>query len=378
MKFNPVLLIITLIRFTSDNNPRPTFDKQLRDFAPLKKRLQEESGQPIIGPFRTEFNEMEVIQLVPVIINHLKANQFSETDRAILQKIFGCLFQLMTEESVRGHDEPINPVLHELLLALRHRSSQSDDNDVEHNTVKRISDRKSMKKNPLFFAENAIKKHNRDTMSPPQRMLKFAALLIHESIRLRRQLVRPAKTSLNADRIKRKSRIHKKQLSPDAGSNGVPVGNTGSTDTNDDPTLTMDFSKLNHEARRRLRRSSDDQSSDKDASDEVEMNLLRAMIPSEDDDDGVDDVKTSDITEDFPVQPPHADYMDYAFDMGDTESMNEDDQLLRSFYNPYDYDYASFSELMQLAAKHHSRAQRDEGYLKRMHGNDDGEDEDDY
>lgn len=354
------------------------------------------------------FNELDVLQLIPVIIKKLKVHSINEEDQTLLKTIYGVLWQLITEEAERTDSESMNPVLKELLNAqqiqLQKRENRQYENDVEHNTVQRVAREKIQKRKPVpaAAAMRLMKLKMRRDVSPAQRLLKFSALLIHESVvRKQQQQQEQREQQLKSPR---KLRIHKKQLSHNMATVAMPTINKA--DRSDDDTVVLDI-HLNrvNKPTRRFRRDTgvdgDNDDEDEEDRNEIEMNLLRSMIgpedDGEDDEDDLDAVsgeqnvatRTYNVKEKSAYASAQSDgnkeYMDYAFDVSDNDVSGEEEQLLRSFYAPRtlsssfdDYEYGSFSELMQLAAKHHSRAQRDSNYLKRLHVDDYLNDEMEY
>lgn len=391
------------------------FEIQLGNFAPIRKMLQIESGLKIFeqsSSSAVQFNELDVLQLIPVIIKKLKERSINEPDQKILKTIYGVLWQLIAEEAERADTEAMNPVLKELLNAqqiqLEKRQNRQYENDVERNTVQRIvrGDDKIKPRAPVPAAAaiRLMKLKMRKDISPAQRLLKFSALLIHESVVRKQQQQKEQQQQQQQQQLKspRKLRIHKKQLSHSMTTASTSTNNKSDRSDEIDDTVILDINlnRVNKPERRHRRQIQENNDDDDEDTNEIEMNLLRSMIGPED--DGEDDEYDSNAISaenDLPTRTLNdkaktaytsaksinQEYMDYAFDVSDTDASAEEEQLLRAYYAPRtlsssfdDDDYGSFSELMQLAAKHHLRAQRDNNYLKRLHVDDYLNDEMEY
>lgn len=320
------------------------------------------------NPLTSNFYELQILQTIPVIINKLKDKEIGAADKKFLKHIFGDLWQLMEDESNRPRTEHINPILgallHELHL-LRQRSKQT--NDIEGNTIEKTIQQLHFKANdqiPIRLSKLQVKQ----VLPLSQRLLRVAAILIHEAFAKRKSGKKLSESDGSGDfeakRTHRRKRIHKRRLSAD----------------DSDSRMKSDDAK-------RRRRSVDLAAGIDDVDDEVQMNVLRAMINQNEKtneeynyDDAEYDYTESGKEKNYVrsvVQPETVernDYQDYAFDTTNTDPDDEDELLLRRFYGRSsvndDYEYESISDLMNLAAKHNLRAQRDSGYLKRLHFND--------
>ena len=130
----------------------------------------------------SRFDELEVIQLIPVIIEQLKAGHVSENERVSLEKIFGDLWALIVAEAERVEDEDINPLLKTILQSEEVRLSKRDitkqiGNDIFKNSVRRVyrgDERKTPK--PYISIDD-----DRKTMSPSQRLLSMVAAIVHKA-----------------------------------------------------------------------------------------------------------------------------------------------------------------------------------------------------
>lgn len=274
-------------------------------------------------------------------------------------------------------------------------------NEVEHDSVKKVGRRQRV--NAINRLANLRLK---DDLTPAQRLLKVAAILIRESLsRKANERTQSAHKRSGASRNTRRhhSRIKKHLHQP--GGRDLPIAEMHTTQ----PEAI--FNEMRQKRSVKYSVSAEN--------DEVAMNLLQSMIePNEakegkddefdgDDGDYNDDVdakktvskdqqkgmdgKKRDEPTDQKKQTLQLkreqqakqanfmkteDYKDYAFDTTDTDHFDEDEDLLRSFYGQKrraaydDYDYGSFSDLMHLAAKHTLRAQREDKYLSRLHFDD--------
>lgn len=365
----------------AEQETKAIYDAQLLKFSPLKRQLQIDGGIPSSDQLIStqNFNELEVLQLIPVIIKQLKENAMAASDQQILTVIFGDLWQLIDEEATRPRNEPINPVLKALLHAQelhwnRRQMRQSQfHNDFEHNTVDKIV-RKGHFKRTDKIPKSLAKVKTLDHIAPSQRLLKVAALLIHKTIMRKQNQVQKKNTGVEEPNSIRKLRIHKKQLANgDFGKDVEPVLEVQLE------TVAASQGSRRSRQKRHIQYAEDED----DSINEVEMNALRSLIMPEDADDS-EEGYFEDYDNNDGGKPTYAatqkvnqEYMDYAFDVSDTDTNNEEEQMLRAYYAPRtlspsfdDSDYGSISELMQLAAKHHFRAQRDSGYLKRLHFDD--------
>lgn len=366
-------------------------------------------------------NELMVLRMVPAIIRELKAHKLSVFENYVLRNRFGDLWHLIVDESKRSPAEEMNLILSTLLRAQQTHSnaenSNAINNEVQSDNVKihgrrqRLNARSRL---PIRLAKLRLT----DDLTPAQRLLKVAAVLIHESLakNIKESSSQSApKRNGSSRNARRHHRVHKKQLHQPHGQDLAMLRNKFTQ-----PEVIMNA----------MRQKRSLKYADSTENEDVAMNLLQSMIKSneakEDKDDemgsnGDDDYNYDDVdshkseskdkqkgkngkSRDQPTdqkkqtqqlkqeqQTEQAnfmkteDYKDYAFDTTDTDHFDEDEDLLRSFYGQKrrsaydDYDYGSFSDLMHLAAKHTLRAQREDKYLSRFHFddylNDDANDE---
>lgn len=358
----------------------------------------------IVG--KTVQKELMVLQMVPTIIRKLKAHKLSAFETSVLCNRFGDLWHLIVDEAKRSPSDEMNPILSTLLNAQKmpfdEAESNSFNNDVQSDSIKQIGRRQrshSGIRMPFRMANLRMK----ENLTPAQRLLKVAAILIHESLSKKiNEGTQTARRETGAPRNTRRhqNRIHKKQLHHPKRKDLIAL----KTKFNNQPEAILNA--VRH--KRSLKYI------DSSKNDEVAMNLLRTMIePNEakeddveemDDDYNFDEIETAntngkgkddDKVNDAPTDQKKQtqqlkreqqakqvdfikgdDYKDYAFDTADTDHFDEDEDLLRSFYGHRrqsvyeDYDYGSFSDLIHLAAKHTLRTQREDKYLSRLHFDD--------
>lgn len=322
------------------------------------------------------FNELEILRMIPAVIKRLKKHKLSESDQNLLRSTFGDLWQLIEEEANRLPNIDINPLLKPLLYAQRkHRNKRKSfhhiGNDIEFNTIDQIFRSKP------FAARNAVprglaKLRMRTNLSPAQRLLKVAAILIHDSLVRNYRVPTRRKSKEIRKRMNRyRNRIHKKQLRNPERNEQMHVS--------DEPNLNVPKidDHLTTTSRSRMKRNVNYAGFNEDYDAE---NVLRQLIAP----DAEEDYSYNDY--DFSTRAPEEkkqhqqmkreeqkqqsqqqeqddeqqlpewnfEYPDYAFD---TTDFDEDSDLLRNFYGQVrrsaydDYEYDSFSDMMRRAAE---------------------------
>lgn len=155
------------------------------------------------------FDELEVIQLIPVIIEQLREGNVSEDEEVALEKIFGNLWPLMVAEAKRVDGEEMNPLLktiiqsEEVRLAKREITKQIG-NDVYKNSVRRVyrgHDDKAPK--PYISMDD-----DRKLLSPSQRLLNMVAAIVHKANAMEKSQAKIRQQQ------KRKNMRKKKQRNP--------------------------------------------------------------------------------------------------------------------------------------------------------------------
>lgn len=125
---------------------------------------------------------MEVIQLVPVIIDQLRKGHVSKSEQVALEKVFGDLWPLLLVEAKRAEGEEMNPLLRTILqseevrLAKREITKQIG-NDIFKNSVRRVyrGDGENSPK-PYISLDD-----DRKLLSPSERLLKMVAAIVHKA-----------------------------------------------------------------------------------------------------------------------------------------------------------------------------------------------------
>lgn len=127
------------------------------------------------------FDELEVIQLIPVIIEQLRLGHVSESEKESLEKVFGDLWSLMVTEAKRSDDDEMNPILKTIIKSEEVRLGKRDitkqiDNDIYKNSIRRVyrGDPKRSAAPYISFDDE------RKLLSPKQRILNIAAAIIHK------------------------------------------------------------------------------------------------------------------------------------------------------------------------------------------------------
>lgn len=128
------------------------------------------------------FDELEVIQLIPVIIAQLREGHVSKGEQVALEKIFGDLWPLLINEAIRAGSEEMNPLLKTLIQSEEVRLAKRDitkqiGNDIYKNSLRRVYRGED---------ENAPKPYislddDRKRLSPTERLLKMVAAVVHKA-----------------------------------------------------------------------------------------------------------------------------------------------------------------------------------------------------
>jgi hypothetical protein len=124
-----------------------------------------------------KFDEIAILQLIPLIIEQLKCNQVTPADQEMLEQTFGDLWPLMADEATRKTNEPMNVLLKSLLLSKEVRFAKRDitksiTNDVRNNEIQQVYQPVARSKMRIVFDEQK--------QSPAERILKMAAAIIHK------------------------------------------------------------------------------------------------------------------------------------------------------------------------------------------------------
>lgn len=86
----------------------------------------------------SNFNDLEVLQLIPVIVDQLKQGSVSPQEEDVLKSIFGDLWLVIVDEAARSSDDSVHPLLDILLQSNEVKQNKRNieyENDVDQNTV---------------------------------------------------------------------------------------------------------------------------------------------------------------------------------------------------------------------------------------------------
>lgn len=283
----------------------------------------------------------------------MKLNRITKHEYQLLRHVFGSLFQLIVEETHRRPNEQMNPVLKSLFSAQKYRSHRFD-NDIHRNTMDTIMQKYDINDNDKLAMKLAMRINRK--LSPSQRILTAAALLIHENSMKNSKSLTLATGSSDGEEMRKVQNVIRPENSEKA-------------------LLSLELLKVN-ESKRQKRNAIVDIVDDGD--DSEQMKRLQNLIDNDDKEysdefyDQLIETQNSNNQNNNDNDGGNSDYgdstyQDYAFDITATQN-NDDDDLLRKMYgkssnNDYD-EYGTISELLQLAAKHSLRKQRNSDYLK--------------
>lgn len=142
----------------------------------------------IVEDSASHFNEIEVLQLIPVIIEQSRKGNISPDEEATLKDIFGDLWIVIEEEVNRPDGEEMNPILKALLQSNDNRLKRALVQNQQHNdeeTGMEVEEKNDVFGNsvdlvrvtrwPKSFVElNAVE------LSPQQRLMRRAAFVIRQ------------------------------------------------------------------------------------------------------------------------------------------------------------------------------------------------------
>lgn len=128
------------------------------------------------------FDELEVVQLIPVIIEQLKQGHVTEVERLALEKIFGDLWPVISNEAKRPKSEEMNPLLRTILRSEEVKLTKRDitqqiDNDIYKNSVRRVYRGDDSKAQRPYIAMD----DDRRLLSPSERLLRMVAAIVHKT-----------------------------------------------------------------------------------------------------------------------------------------------------------------------------------------------------
>ncbi|XP_065084049.1 uncharacterized protein LOC135706362 [Ochlerotatus camptorhynchus] len=311
------------------------------------------------------FDELEVLQLVPVTIKQLRQHKLSSDELVALQKIFGSFWDLIEEDAHRKRSEPRSDLLSDLLSSREIRFGKQEirnhlKNDLKGNSVQMV-----------YNPDNSrtIKFSHEPGMEPSQRLLRMVAAICQQVYR-----ERPAQKTRN----KR--------------SDSIKLENV-------EVTIKVPRAKRSLYSGVAIKRTAGLTSAEErhidDANEAAIMEAVLAQIGNnglDDDDDDADD-NSSGVEDDDDYYEDDDDYLveheptetvkasgekvenvdgwasgenngleghspDYAYD----ESGVDDDYFMTDFkprFSPGDFENPSINELIMLAARHHARKRAD-------------------
>lgn len=159
------------------------------------------------------FDELEVIQLIPNIIEQLSVNSLTVSEMNVLEQIFGNLWSLMKVESRRDMNglEDMNPLLRTILNSEEVRLAKRDitaqiGNDIYKNSLRRVyrGDTEGKFLKPYISLDN-----DRKLLSPSERLLSMVAAIVHKS-----NVVEKAQEKKIRQAARKKQRRLKKNQNP--------------------------------------------------------------------------------------------------------------------------------------------------------------------
>lgn len=166
---------------------------------------------PLDASKPSHFDELEVIQLIPIIIAQLRQGHVTANEKNSLEKVFGsALWSLIEEESARKGDDEMNPLLktivnsEEVRLAKRDIQAQIG-NDIYKNSLRRVYRGKNPK-HGVKSRRNSPTPYislddDRKLLSPSERLLNMIAAIVHKSNAM----------AMEKERTAAKMRLKKKQ-----------------------------------------------------------------------------------------------------------------------------------------------------------------------
>lgn len=333
-----------------------------------------------------------MLHLMPVVIKELLLDNVDVADKTTLKTIFGNLWPLIIKEANRQRHKitklenvmalPMHPIMRLLLRAERNLfNSQQEihrNNDIKHNTLKQLATNE-YDKITMKLAKHWMNKKNE--VSPAERILKLAAILIRQHLLKdpKRQQHKSLYNNINNEHntVKRDSPkdlnngllLHFRNKSLKSENDKLSIEGRprnkrevlmymdSISEENWQPENNLVSTVGDHETAKLKKRTSiqKDKNEDKVRDEKLKNKKLKNKIVGD----------AEEYYEFASYETEDDEYKDYAFDI----SGYDDDELLRQMYGaPTSSDYeGSISELLQLAAKHNKRRQRNSEYLKTNH-----------
>lgn len=312
------------------------------------------------------FDELELLQLIPATIKQLRHDLLSAEERRSLHNIFGEMWTLMVEDSRRKRSEPRDAVLSVLLNSREVRLGKKDinqkfQNDIEGNSVQKVYKPADAK---------TVQLSDDLTVEPSQRILRMVAAIVqkaYKDLAARRPAPTPTpkkirskrsnsinlenvKVTIHMPRVKRSPSIPLKSTiglsaeekrrveeANEAAIMEAVLAQIGGNSLDEDE----DYEEEDYE-------EEEEPESKKSSTDHVTLPKLGEIEEDEDDEeDAGDDL--------------HGAMPDYAYD----DIAGSDDYLMEEYkparFSGGDFENPSVNELIMLAAKHRTHRRSDSG-----------------
>jgi hypothetical protein len=158
------------------------------------------------------FDELEVVQLIPVIIEQLRQGHVTDDEKLALEKIFGDLWQVILDEAKRQKNDEMNPLLRTILQSEEVKLTKRDikqqiDNDIYKNSIRRVYRGDDSKTQRPYIAMD----DERRILSPSERLLRMIAAIVHKTNAMERTA---KKIKQQKKKILRKQMKMKKEKNP--------------------------------------------------------------------------------------------------------------------------------------------------------------------
>ncbi|KAG5676272.1 hypothetical protein PVAND_006120 [Polypedilum vanderplanki] len=359
------------VKSTGNDTEMPSTDDDEEEEENAKTEIPSiDEVQPIDASKTFHFDELEVIQLIPIIIEQLRQNHVTENEKSSLEKIFGdSLWSLMLTEALRNQDaDEMNPLLRTILSSEEVRLAKRDiqaqiGNDIYKNSLRRIyrgkvpsHGLKPKRKIPYISFDD-----DRKLLSPSERLLNMIAAIVHKSNVMEKEKADAEARLKEKRKYARKNFGKKKQLEKK-----IPLGIVVPRQRYVDRILSTN----------RMKRSII-----KFGTDLADMKALLDQVNNQENDSNEEKQQqlSSEIEDDIDDDD---DYMndDYYMDDEEEEENVEPENVeigwfsktRRSFYD--DYEDGSVNEFINLARQ---RDRREKNFMPQLHEDTNEYDEED-
>lgn len=310
------------------------------------------------------FDELEVLQLVPVTIKQLRQHKLSSDELVALQKIFGSFWDLIEEDAHRKRSEPRSDLLSDLLSSREIRFGQQEirnhlKNDIKGNSVQMVYNPDSSR--TIELSDDA-------GMEPSQRLLRMVAAICRQVYRERpAQKTRNKRSeSIKLENVKVTIKVPRTKRSLFSGAAIKKTAGLTSAEerrideANEAAVMAAVLAQIGNNG---LDDYDDNSSGVEDDDDDyyeddddylLEHESTGAVKAGDEEVDNVDG-RASGESNGLGGRSP-----DYAYD----ESGVEDDYFVTDFkprFSPGDFENPSINELIMLAARHHARKRAEKG-----------------